>query len=462
MKVLILAGGFGKKLWPLARRDFPKPFLKILNGKSFLRLTVERLLKKFPPEDLIIITADKYRFLVNDEVGDLGIKNFLYEPENRNTAISVFTGLKFLLEKGVKEDEVVFISPSDQYVKPEWKFFEYVDLAGKVASEDYITTMGIVPSYPETEFGYIKVSPSSGKDGFNLISEFVEKPDLSSAEEFFLSGNYLWNMGVFFSRISVLLDEYRMHEKYKSLTSLEVEEILKEYSSIPAESFPRLIMEKSEKGAVIPMELSWSSLNSWYAVYHRLPQDENGNAVKGNVTLKDVKNSLFWGEDRKIVGAGVDNVVVVETRDAVFVSDLSGASRLRDIVSYLLEKGEQEVIEHKTVFRPWGSYTVLEEGEGFKLKRITVKPGGFLSLQYHNHRSEHWVVVKGKVEVEINGKRSALKPGESTFVPSGITHRLGNPFEENAEVIEVQVGEYLGEDDIVRLEDRYGRTERES
>ncbi len=290
-----------------------------------------------------------------------------------------------------------------------------------------------------------------------VVERFVEKPSYEEAGSYVKKGGWLWNMGVFVINPSLVLKDLNAILKENMGGKVPgLEEMREKFSSFPILNFAEDYVQNATDRVVVRANFKWSSLNNWLAI-HRWLKKDGDNVVRGNVTWEDVHNSLIFGENRKIVALSVDDVVVVETRDALFVSKLSESYRLRDVVDLLYTRGEQEFVEHKTVFRPWGSYTVLEEDVRFKVKRISIEPGGTLSLQYHNHRSEHWVVVRGKVKAEVDGREMVLETGESTFVPRGKLHRLSNPFEEMAEIVEVQVGDYLGEDDIVRVEDIYGR-----
>ncbi len=454
MKLILLAGGFGRKLWPLTRRDFPKPFLKLSDEKSLLRLTLEGYLNHFSPENVFIITEEKYRFLVAEEIGEKKV-DVILEPEGRGSFFSVLLAIRLLYEKGrLDMGEPVIVSPSDLFIDSYSKLYEDLDMASAFTSS-YISIVGVKPRYTETFFGYalpgMKIS-----NNFHIIEKFVEKPSYGYAQRLIKNGA-LWNTGIFIFAPAIFLEEIKKIREISKFSDFDSGTLLASYTKLPYLSLPEAVMKRTRRGAVLKSKVMWHSLGSWYGVYESFEKDKNGNVIKGKVSVDLVENSLIFGKERKIVAVDVKNVVVVETRDALFVSSLKKSSRVRDIVDILLQKGEQEVIEHKTVYRPWGSYTVLEEGEGFKVKRIRVKPGQSLSLQYHRKRSEHWIVVTGRVRTEIDGVEKILSSGESTFVPVGKLHRLSNPFDEPAEIIEVQVGSYLGEDDIVRVEDKYGR-----
>ena len=454
VKVILLAGGYGRKLWPLARRDFPKPFLKLVNGKSLLRQTTERFLKFFSPEDILIISVERFKFLVFDELQGFGIKNFLFEPEGKGTNYSIFSGMKFALEHGWQDSTLIF-SPTDQFIEDLEKFYIILQGVVDVSHNGYLTLIGVQPDYPDPEFGYIL--PGNKRGDYDEVKDFVEKPSIEIASNLIQRG-YLWNTGIFTGKLDTFMNVFLNNEQLKEFEKSSLEDFFASYGKLKPSSFTKEIQQITYKMAVVKGKFGWVSLSSWFALYRWLGKEGTTNVLKGNVTIDGVRNSMFIGDRRKIVALGIEDAVLVETRDAVLLSSLSNSWKLKDVVDILQEKGETEFLEHKTVFRPWGSYTVLEEEEGFKVKRIAIKPGGTLSLQYHNKRSEHWIVVKGKVKTEIDGKIKILERGESTFVPIGKLHRLSNPFEDVAEIVEIQVGDYLGEDDIVRVEDKYGRS----
>ncbi len=455
VSLLLLAGGFGRKLWPLARRDFPKPFLKIINDKSLLRLTVERFKGYFALDNIYLITEDKYRFLINDELRGTGVNRIIFEPATKGTLYSILFALKYLEQNG-ELPEALVIAPTDQVVDSPGKFFETLDLAIRALENRDVVLLGVAPEYPAEEFGYIKMGESIG-NGVYEVERFIEKPERTLAVKLVKENNWLWNMGVFIIDPKKFLDNLKDREIFSEIVDFSLEELTRIYNGLEPRSFTADFLESAEKLAVTKAMFKWSSLSNWLAIYRWL--SNNGeNVIKGNVTADNVKTSMILGDSRKIVALSIEDLVLVETRDAVFISRLSESVRLKDVVEMLLTKGEQEFVEHKTIFRPWGSYTILDDENGFKVKRLTIKPGGVLSLQYHNKRSEHWIVVRGKVKTEIDGREAILTKGESTFVPVGKIHRLSNPFEELAEIVEVQVGDYLGEDDIVRVKDIYGRS----
>jgi len=485
MKALVLAGGSGTRLWPLSRKNFPKQFLK-LNGKdSLLRQTVDRLLNVLSKDEIIVMTSDEYRFYVRSELKE--ISHVILERESRNTAPAIALGIKYCTEKlRCDEEEVVFISPADHVIRPVDRFVEYFRLAEKIAKQGHIVTFGIRPDRPETGYGYIKTrnQPSVISDETSVISgrvtqrnqinekyekdeinqtylpieKFVEKPDAATARQYLNAGNYYWNSGMFAFSIRTMMDELKKYAPtIREMLNKSFDEMNDQFHKMPEISIDYAVMEKSDKVAVLPLDLYWNDIGSWDSLHDILSRDENGNAAVGDVMAIDTKNCMLYGNKRLLSTIGLEDCLIVETDDAVLVAKKGETWKVREIVNRLSEEKRKEASEHVTTYRPWGSYTILEQGPKYKIKRVVVNPGEKISLQKHSHRSEHWVVVRGTAKIVIGDEEILVHENESAYVPKSTLHRLENEGEIPVEIIEVQNGEYLEEDDIERFSDDYGR-----
>ena len=472
MKSVILAGGSGTRLFPLSRKYFPKQFLNISDDKSLFQKTIERNLEVTGDiQNILVITNKDYKFHVINQIRDiLGEDintNILLEPIGRNTAPAIALAVKYLQDKlEVDENEVVFVSPSDHIVSPTEKFVEYVKKAEDLAKNGSIVTFGINPTKPETGYGYIEADLSAQINDAYKVKQFHEKPDLETAQKYILSGNYYWNSGMFAFSIRTILDELKRFspEIYELIDEKTYEEVLDNFENMPDISIDYAIMEKTDKAVVLPLELLWSDVGSWDSIYDVMNKDENKNVKTGKVIDIDTKNSLIIGDERLIATIGVNDLIIVETPDVVMIAKKGEGQKVKELVNRLKNDEELKHLTefHTTVYRPWGSYTELEKGERYRIKRITVQPGQALSLQMHYHRSEHWVVIKGTAKVILENENGELKEyfvheNESIYVPKTTKHRLINPGKVPLEIIEVQVGEYVEEDDIVRFEDVYDR-----
>jgi mannose-1-phosphate guanylyltransferase/mannose-6-phosphate isomerase len=461
MKYVILAGGSGTRLWPFSRSAFPKQFLNFGDGESLLQKTIKRFYPAVAPQDILVVTSQAYYHLVKNQlaaIDPLLESQILVEPEKKNTAPAICLAIKYLQETcGVSTKESVLISSSDHIIAPEKVFLNAVSKGNEIVQKGHHLIFGIRPHKPETGYGYIKWADTEW-EGVKKVEQFVEKPDYSTAQSYLLSGEYLWNSGIFLFQIEALLKEIAAFcPEIATLSSGTFKEMISSFSEMPDVSIDCALMEKSSNTMAIPLDLSWSDVGSWDSVYELLDKDQNQNVKIGNVLDIDTKNCLIMGNKRLISTVGLEDLLIIETEDALFIGKKGESQRVKQLVDELKKRNAKEPFEHLTSHRPWGTFTVLEEGQRYKIKRIVVDPKQRLSLQMHYHRSEHWVVVKGTAKVTIGDTEQLVHENESVYVPKSQVHRLENPGKVPLELIEVQVGEYVGEDDIVRLEDIYQR-----
>ena len=458
---IILAGGSGSRLWPLSRELCPKQLLKLDGENSLLQSTFKRLCRFIDPENIISITNIKHANDVKFQLSKVcGNSVVLSEPIAKNTAPAIAASIEYF--KQMKdENEVVIIVPSDHLIKDLEKFENTVKTGLKAAEEGKIVTFGIQPTYPETGYGYIKTK--SENDGIFDVDCFVEKPDLKTAQKYLLEGNYFWNSGIFMAKVSTLLKEFAHYQKdiFFFFLKLNYKESITimcgVFEDVLSISFDYAIMEKSNKIVLCKLQSDWSDLGSWQSLYDVTEKDSNGNVLEGNAIVEDVKNSFIY-TDKKIVAAiGLENVILVNTEDAVLACKADYSQQVKNVFEKLKKDDDKAHLIHKTVFRPWGWYTCLADGEGYLTKVICVSPKQKLSIQSHNHRSEHWVVLEGHAKVVLNDKDYLLEAGQSIDIPVQAKHSLQNPYEEELKIIEVQKGDYISEDDIIRYEDIYGR-----
>ena len=460
MKIILLAGGGGTRLFPLSRARFPKQFLKVTGDTSLFAQTVKRFLAVTAAKDLVVITNRAHEHLVKAELAACGAKDasVALEPEGRNTAPAIALAAAYCRDKlGAAESEVLFVTPCDHVIEPVDAFAAGVREAVKLAESGAIVTFGIRPNAPETGYGYIQAGRET--DGAFAVDSFREKPDRETAERYVAAGNYYWNSGMFAFTMGRFLQELAAQQPaISALAAQPVETVLAQFGEMPDISIDYGIMEKAANVRVIPLPAYWNDIGSWDAIYDVLGKDGDGNALQGDCLSIDCKNTLMLSNRHLVAGIGLDDLLVVETADAILVAKKGESQKVKDVVANLKGRGRREASEHLTDYRPWGRYTILGEGPDYKIKRIVVEPGHVLSLQMHHHRSEHWVVVSGTALVTIGDREQMVCDNESVFVPQTVKHRLANPGKVPLVLIEVQSGRYLGEDDIVRFEDIYGRS----
>ena len=463
---VILAGGSGSRLWPLSRQNLPKQFLALDGEGTLLQTTIDRLSPTIKAGNVLIVTQEAHA--KGEAYHALLPYRTLYEPIGRNTAPAIALAAAYLMAEA--EDPVMVVLPADHVIKDEAQFRADLEIAIQAAQSGKLVTFGIQPTRPDTGFGYIKVKEQTGKETQVCeVERFTEKPNLETAESFLKEGNYYWNSGMFVWRASVILAEIKRYlpEVDKLVQVILAESnggadfqkaVEKYFATMPSISIDYGVLEKSDRVSLIPCDFGWNDVGSWQAVHEISDKDENGNALQGNVIAVGCKNSLIRAEKRLVAAIGVEDLCIIETTDAVLISKSDQTQRVREVVDALHEKDATEHIFHAKVNRPWGSYTVLEEDpEGFKLKRIEVAPGARLSLQSHKHRSEHWVIVSGVATVTNGEDILTFQKNQSTYIPKNTKHRLENRGTEPLHIVEIQVGQYLGEDDIQRYEDNYGR-----
>jgi len=459
---ILLAGGSGSRLWPISRELYPKQLVSFVGTDSLIQNTIKRISPVVEPSKIRVVCGEEHFFEIARHLEEIGVpsKGKIYrEPCGRNTAPAILLAVLNILK--TEKDAVILIFPSDHVIRNIEGFQEKLKAAVSLARMNYIVTFGIKPDYPETGYGYIE-GASRAKNGAYAIKRFVEKPDEKTAHRYLRAGNFFWNSGMFAFKASVLLKEFRALEpallkSMQKMVSGNGHITLEKYKALPDISIDYAVMEKTKRGVVLPSDFGWSDIGSWKSLYDFLPKDNNDNVVEGDVIARDTKHCFIRGNNRLIVTNDIENIVVVETPDTVFVSDLAKSKNVKSIVQDLKKRGRKEYKAHTTVYRPWGTYTILEENKNTKIKRIVVYPGAKLSLQMHHHRSEHWIVVHGTAKI-VNGDQTIfLEENQSTYVAKTSPHRLENPGRIPLHLIEVQIGNYLEEDDIVRFDDDFGR-----
>ncbi len=462
---IILSGGSGTRLWPLSRKLHPKQFIDLVNDTTLFQDTILRL-----PKDAanpLIICNEEHRFLAAEQLRQINKESngIILEPIGKNTAPAIaLAALKFI-NNG--EDPLLLVLSADHLIQNINTFHQSIKIAEKLAEKDKLVTFGIVPDKAETGYGYIQADMSNTNDHYNIQS-FKEKPSQKDAEKYLDSGDYLWNSGMFMFKASVYLNELEKFEpeilntcKKSCQTEYKDKDFIRlnndEFYQCPEQSVDYAVMEHTENAMVVPLDANWSDIGSWDALWETKNKDDNGNVSEGDVILDKVKNTYAYSSNRLVSVTGVEDLVIVDTQDALLVADKKHSQNIKNIVNQLKDNGRSEADNHRKVFRPWGYYDSIDSDSGFQVKRILVNPGAKLSLQKHEHRAEHWVVVKGSAKVTCGDKVFTLRENQSTYIPKGDVHRLENQEKIDLEIIEIQTGDYLGEDDIIRLEDDYQR-----
>ncbi len=462
----ILAGGIGSRFWPLSRETTPKQLLKVVGDESLLKCTIKRLQPLVPPERVMIVTnarqAEIIRLHLTCDSFTQASPGYVIEPMGRNTAAAIALAAVDLYRKD--PEAVMAVLPADHVIEDGKPFRAALKAALQAARDGHLVTFGIVPTHPETGYGYIKSVPRAFKkvEGFAIrnVEKFVEKPDIRRARQYLKDGGYYWNSGIFLWKASRILDEMKKHlpDTFESLTTYrDAEGLAAAYRNLKDISIDHAILEKAKDVVVIPANFPWSDMGSWSSFNTVLKPDSEGNIVRGRVVDIGSKNSIVLGCDRAVATIGLKDMIIVDTPDATLVCPRERAQEVKEVVNVLKKKGYTEHEIHRTVERPWGSYTLLETGEGYKIKKIRVEPRKRLSLQLHHHRSEHWVVISGMARVTRGEEIVDIGINQSTYIPRGVKHRLENPGETPLEIIEVQNGEYVEEEDIVRFEDDFQR-----
>ena len=467
---VILTGGAGSRLWPVSREFYPKPLLPLIGENTLLQDTASRLEPMSSIGNPVFVCNEEHRFLVAEQVRAQGKEPeaILLEPEGRNTAPALTIAALYLVNKDA--DAMMVVMPADHVIPDKESFVHAVEKGGALADKGSLVTFGIVASKPETGYGYIHRGDEIDGSNVYQVDRFVEKPDQDTAQSYVDAGDYYWNAGIFLLRADRWLEEI---EKYQPEILAACKQAIDKgerdsdfvrvnkdaFLSSPSDSIDYAVMEKTDRAAVVPFQTSWSDVGSWSSIWEISEQDEGGNVTRGDVLTHATSNSLLMADTRCIAAVGLDNIVVVETSDAVLVADKSCSQNVKEIVNQLKSSNREEHRFHRRVFRPWGDYEGIDNGARYQVKRLTVKPGAQLSLQMHHHRAEHWIVVTGTAKITRGEDVFMLSENESTYIPLGTKHRLENPGAIPLEIIEVQSGSYLGEDDIVRFEDVYNRVE---
>ena len=453
MKVIILAGGGGSRLFPLSRKSFPKQFLKLEDDKSLLAHTVERFLGIVTPKDIVIVTNKEYLYHVQNELTECHAEaaQVVLEPVGRNTAPAIALAAEFCAEKlGCNDDEVMIVAAADHIIRP-LDVFEQCILQGEQAAKaDALVTFGIPAKSPETGYGYIEAGDFAGAEA--KVLSFKEKPDVRTAEKYVAAGNYYWNSGMFAFKLDFLWQELSQYEPaITDILAGGYEKAVANFAAMPDISIDYALAEKSKSVLMVPLTCYWNDIGSWDAMYDILPKDENGNALKGDCLALDCNNSLIMGRDRLIAGIGFDDLLLVETDDVIVVAKKGESQKVKNVVEKLKKLGRKEAVEHTTMYHAWGTSSVIGNGPNYRMKKVRVMPGKELKMQLHYHRSEHWIVLRGTAKVTRGSDTMMIHENESVFIPQTTGHQLSNPGKIPLDIIEVQNGTYIGEDDIKYL-----------
>jgi mannose-1-phosphate guanylyltransferase/mannose-6-phosphate isomerase len=465
---VILCGGSGTRLWPLSRETYPKQFLRLLGQESLLQQTMLRLKGIESLGPALLVCNESSRFVAAEQLREIGIDDarILLEPMRRNTAPAIAAAALHALSE--HEDPLLLVLPSDHVIKNHDAFCTAIHFAREAANQGDLVTFGITPESPETGYGYIRAASSETRSALPVL-EFVEKPNRATAEQYVASGNYYWNSGMFLFRASRYLEELsRYQPEIVAASRNAVAQAKKDfdfirldtasYAASPDVAIDYAVMERTDRASMVPLAADWSDIGSWASVWEASDKDADNNAMHGDVMLQDCEDCLIHGTTRLVTAVGLRNIAIIETADAILIMNTERAQDTKHVVAKLLKTQRSEATQHREIFRPWGSYDSIGTGDRFQVKRITVKQGAKLSLQMHHHRAEHWVVVSGTAKITNGDKEYLLTENQSTYIPVGVVHSLENPGKVPLELIEIQSGGYLGEDDIVRLQDRYGRT----
>ena len=456
MKIVILAGGGGTRLFPLSRECYPKQFLHVIGDKSLLAQTVERFIGLVKPEDIVIVTNEKYIFHVQAELNSINAQDahIIVEPVGRNTAPAIALAQIYCKDKlKCNDDEVLFISPSDHLIKPIEDFQKLIMQAEQTAKLGSIVTLGIKPTKPETGYGYIEAAENKENIAVKVLS-FKEKPDIETAENYLKAGNYFWNSGMFMFSIKTMQEEFKTFvPEIVEIEDKGYEYTVDNFKQMPNISIDYAVAEKSQKMMMMPMQnIYWNDIGSFDAIAEVL-SDENDNAFIGDTLTDNCTNTMIIAEDRLVAGIDLNNLVIVDTPDALLVAQKGQSQKVKDIVSKLKKADRKEARENVTMYRSWGKYTLLTEGKDYKVRKVEMNPGKSLMMQMHYHRSEHWTVISGTGKITIDDKESIFTENQSTYIPMGVKHKLSNPGKIPLVIIEVQSGKYINDDDIIVFED---------
>ncbi|HIF9056732.1 TPA: mannose-1-phosphate guanylyltransferase/mannose-6-phosphate isomerase [Photobacterium damselae] len=460
IKPVIMAGGSGTRLWPLSRTHYPKQFIPLVNEHSMLQNTVSRL-NKLSITDSIVICNDDHRFIVAEQLRSFGINNasIILEPIGRNTAPAIALAAFKSIQSN--DDPLLLVLAADHIITNEDAFADSVNTAVKSALDGMLVTFGIVPTHPETGYGYIKQGKAIGL-GLNTVEAFVEKPNKEKAQEYFKSGLYSWNSGIFLFKASTYLNELKKYNSeiydicqnamLSSFSDLDFIRVSKDiFEKCPDNSIDYAVMEETDKAVVLPMDVGWNDVGSWSALWDVHQKDNNGNACRGDVILDSTSNCYIYGQNKLVATVGINDLVIVETKDAVLVANKDKVQDVKNIVNQLKQDDRSEFRQHQEVYRPWGKHDQIAEGNRYHVKKVVVRPGEKTATQIHYHRAEHWIVVSGTAKVTNDNETYLVTENQSTYIPVGAPHSFENPGKVNLELIEVRTGSYLAEDDIERI-----------